>query len=90
MYKFSFYRSKHMPSKSTFIPRIKVPNQFSNITLRRPSMGLKVVSSHCLSASIRKTFTNCPQDYKNYDTEVFNKQNKPYISNFRYVNSLHD
>jgi len=82
MYKFSFYRSKHMPSKLMFVPRIKVPNQFSNITLRRPSMGLRVVSSNSLSASIRKTFTNCPQDYKNYDTEVLNKQNVPYMPSF--------
>lgn len=65
-----------------FVPRIKVPDQFSNITLRRPSIGVKVVSSNNLSASIRKSFSNCPQDYKNYDTELLIKENVPYVPSF--------
>lgn len=61
-----------MPSKSSFIPRIIVPNEFSNITLNRPKMGIRVVSSTCLPPSMRKGFTNCRQDYKTYDFEIMN------------------
>lgn len=59
-----------MPAKSTFIPRIKVPKKFSNITLKRQKMGLKVVSSNILIPSIHPDFMNCTQDYVDYDTEI--------------------
>lgn len=71
-----------MPAKSTFIPRIKVPKHFSNITLKRQKMGLKVVSSNSLISSMRPDFTNCSQDYVNYDAEVFHKKNRTYVTNF--------
>lgn len=71
-----------MLTKSTFIPRIKVPNHFSNITLKRSKMGLKVVSSNSLISSMRPDFTNCAQDYVNYDAEVFLKKNRTYVSCF--------
>eukprot|EP00102_Acyrthosiphon_pisum_P010299 XP_008178582.1 PREDICTED: DEP domain-containing protein 5 isoform X2 [Acyrthosiphon pisum] len=85
----SFYRSNHMPQRSTFVPRIKVPNQFSNILLNRPKMGLRAVSSNSLSASLRKRFTNSAQDYINYDHGVFNKKIKTRMpSRFSYTNNI--
>lgn len=71
-----------MPQRSTFIPRIKVPNQFSNILLNRPKMGLRVVSSNSLSASMRNKFTNSAQDYMNYDDGVLDKKNKTNMPRF--------
>lgn len=74
-----------MPPKSTFIPRIKVPYQFSNIKLNRPKMGIRVVSSKSLSASMRKQFTNCEQDYMAYDAGIFDKKNITFMPRFGYV-----
>lgn len=71
-----------MPPKSTFIPRIKVPYQFSNIKLNRPKMGIRVVSSKTLSASMQNNFTNCEQDYMDYDTAIFNKKNITFMPRF--------
>ncbi|XP_060856853.1 GATOR complex protein Iml1 isoform X2 [Metopolophium dirhodum] len=85
----SFYRSNHMPQRSTFVPRIKVPNQFSNILLNRPKMGLRAVSSNSLTASLRKRFTNSAQDYINYDHGVFNKKIKTRMpSRFSNTNNI--
>lgn len=70
-----------MPPKSTFIPRVIVPDQFSNITLNRPKSGLKIISSNTLSVSTQKNFTNCTQDYMAYDTEVLGKK-QTYFPNF--------
>lgn len=64
-----------MPPNSTFIPRIKVPHQFSNIVLNRPKTG-SIVTSKCLPASMCKTFTNCIQDYMDYDANLFDNKNK--------------
>jgi len=73
-----------MPQRSTFVPRIKVPNQFSNILLNRPKMGLRAVSSNSLTASLRKRFTNSAQNYINYDLGIFNKKMKTRMpSKFR-------
>lgn len=71
-----------MPPKSTFVPRIKVPYQFANITLNRPKMGLRVVSSTNLPASMQNSFTNCAEDYMTYDTDVFDKRNQNSLSKF--------
>uniref|UniRef100_A0A2S2R9E1 DEP domain-containing protein 5 n=1 Tax=Sipha flava TaxID=143950 RepID=A0A2S2R9E1_9HEMI len=84
----SFYRSKHMPPKSTFVPRIKLPNQFSNITLNRPKIGLKVVPSKCLSASMQKNFTNSAQDYMNYDADVLDKNNRNVVPKFGSTSNI--
>lgn len=70
-----------MPPKSTFIPRAIVPDRFSNITLNRTKVGLKIVSSNILSVSTQKTFTNCAQNYKAYDKEVLGKK-QIYFPNF--------
>jgi len=71
-----------MPPKSTFIPRLKVPIKFSNITLNRPKMGLRVASSRSLPSSMRTKFTNCAQDYMAYDAETLDKKNNTYLPNF--------
>lgn len=71
-----------MPPKSTFVPRIKLPNQFSNITLNRPKIGLKVVPSKCLSASMQKNFTNSVQDYMTYDADVLDKNDRNVVPTF--------
>lgn len=63
-----------MPPKSTFIPRVIVPDRFTNITLNRTKFGLKIISTNILSASMQKTFTNCAQDYMAYDREVLGKK----------------
>lgn len=71
-----------MPQRSTFVPRIKVPNQFSNILLNRPKMGLRAVSSNSLTASLRNKFTNTAKDYMNYDVGVFDKKHKTSMPRF--------
>ncbi|VVC42362.1 Hypothetical protein CINCED_3A011295 [Cinara cedri] len=72
----SFYRSKHMPPRSSFIPRLKVPYAFSNIVLNRKKDSIIVPPKSLVVASMRDTFTNCEQDYLNYDADVFdNKYN---------------
>lgn len=71
-----------MPQRSTFIPRIKVPNQFSNILLNRPKMGLRVMSSKCSTASMQNNFINSAQDYMNYDDGVFDKKKKTSLPRF--------
>lgn len=71
-----------MPPKSSFIPRIKVSNQFSNILLHRPKMGLRAESSKSVSASLRNKFTNCAQDYMNYDDEVLDKKSNTFLPGF--------
>ncbi|XP_022175308.1 GATOR complex protein DEPDC5 isoform X1 [Myzus persicae] len=84
----SFYRSNHMPQRSTFVPRIKVPNQFSNILLNRPKMGLRAVSSNSLTASLRNKFTNTAKDYMNYDVGVFDKKHKTSMPRFGNTNNI--
>lgn len=69
-----------MPPKSTFVPRIKLPNKFSNITLSRPKVGLEVVESKYLPASMQKDFTNCSEDYKTYDADILDKSDGTVIS----------
>jgi len=78
----SFYRSNHMPQRSTFVPRIKVPHQFSNILLNRPKMGLRTVSSNSLTASLRNKFTNSARDYIKYDIGIFNKYHRTRMPRF--------
>lgn len=70
-----------MPPKSTFVPRIKVPDQFSNITLNRPKVG-RIVTSKSIPASMRSGFTNCAQDYMAYDADIFDKKNKTVLPTF--------
>lgn len=70
-----------MPPKSTFVPRIKVPDQFLNITLNRPKLG-SIVASKSLPASMRSGFTNCAQDYVDYDTGVLDKKNSTFLPTF--------
>lgn len=71
-----------MSPKATFIPRIKVPYQFSNIKLNRRKMGFRVVSSKTLPASMRNNFTNCEQDYMDYDTGISDKKNITFMPRF--------
>lgn len=71
-----------MPPKSSFIPRIKVSNQFSNILLHRPKLGLRVESSKSVSASFRNRFANCALDYMNYDAEVLDKKGSIFLPGF--------
>jgi len=74
-----------MPQRSTFVPRIKVPHQFSNILLNRPKMGLRTVSSNSCSASLRNTFTNSAKDYIKYDIGIFNKYHRTRMPRFGYI-----
>lgn len=72
-----------MPPKSTFVPRIKVPSQFSNTKLNRQKKGLRVVLSTTLPASMQNGFTNCIDDYIAYDSDVFEKRKRSYFPRFR-------
>lgn len=81
---FSFYRSKDMPPKSVFVPRIKVPSRFSNTKLNRPKTGLRVMlSTTNLPASMQIGFTNCAEDYMSYDNDLFEKRKRSYFPRFR-------
>lgn len=71
-----------MPPKSSFIPRIKVSNQFSNILLHRPKLGLRVESSKSVAASLQNTFANSAQDYIHYDALVLDKKSKIFLPGF--------
>ncbi|XP_050536568.1 GATOR complex protein Iml1 isoform X2 [Daktulosphaira vitifoliae] len=84
----SFYGSKDMPPKSTFVPRIKVPSQFSNTKLNRRKKGLRVVLSTTLPASMQNGFTNCADDYIAYDNDVFEKRKRSYFPRFRSINNI--
>lgn len=70
-----------MPIGSTFVPRIKIPDQYSKLTFKPPKLALNI-KSKCLPASMRNNFSNCDEDYLSYDASDPSKQNGNLLPKF--------